>query len=199
MFRTNLVEDSAHPVLAVCARRDASRAVSLALTGGRAALDQRGTAGVRPPANGCPPGSNKAVRGARRGPSRGCRPAARSGSGGASMLIGDILVSQGLVTRADIAAALERQTAHGGLLGDNLIALGKLRLADLEAVMQAAPPAPRSIEETGLPVSDLLNLLAKSMYSGNSETPSKLSDVLKLPPRTVQLIIEQAKERKLLD
>jgi hypothetical protein len=109
------------------------------------------------------------------------------------MLIGDILVSQGLVTRADIAAALERQTAHGGLLGDNLIALGKLRPADLEAVMQAAPPAPRSIEETGLPVSDLLNLLAKTMYSGNSETPSKLSEVLKLPPRTVQLIIEQAK------
>jgi hypothetical protein len=37
------------------------------------------------------------------------------------------------------------------------------------------------------------------MYSGSAETPSKLADALKLPPRTIQLIIEQAQERKLLD
>ncbi len=115
------------------------------------------------------------------------------------MLLGDILVAQGLVTADDVAAALERQQAKGGILGEHLVALGKLTPADLETVMRAAPPMPRSIEETGLDLADLLNLLTKAMYSGSTETPSKLADVLKLPPRTVQLLIEKAQERKLLD
>jgi hypothetical protein len=66
------------------------------------------------------------------------------------MFIGDILVSQGLVSRTDVTAALERQATQGGLLGENLVAMGKLQPADLKAIMQAAPPAPRSIEETEL-------------------------------------------------
>jgi hypothetical protein len=115
------------------------------------------------------------------------------------MLLGDILVSQGLVTPDDIKAALERQQAKGGIIGDHLVALGKLDPADLETVMRAPPPSPKSIEETGLELAELLNLLSKAMYSGSTETPSKMADLLKLPPRTVQLLIEQAQERKLLD
>lgn len=115
------------------------------------------------------------------------------------MLLGDILVAQGLVTPADVTAALERQLARGGILGDHLVALGKLQPADLEAVMRAAPASPRSIAETGLAAADLLNLMTKALYSGGVETPSKMADALKLPPRTIQLVIEQAQERKLLD
>jgi hypothetical protein len=115
------------------------------------------------------------------------------------MFIGDILVSQGLVSRTDVTAALERQATQGGLLGENLVAMGKLQPADLKAIMQAAPPAPRSIEETELETADLLNLTTKAMYSGNSDTPSKLSALLKLPPRTIQLVIDEARDRKLVD
>ncbi len=116
------------------------------------------------------------------------------------MLLGDILVAQGLVTPADVAAALERQQATGGgILGEHLVALGKLTPADLHSVMRAAPSSPRSIEETGLELPDLLNLMTKAMYSGSSDTPSKISEVIKLPPRTIQLLIEKAQERKLLD
>ena len=115
------------------------------------------------------------------------------------MLLGDVLVAQGLVTPADIAAAIERQQARGGVLGDHLVALGKLEPADLEAAMRSSPPSPRSIAETGLELPDLLNLMTKAMYSGSVETPSRLADVLKLPPRIVQLIIDEAQERKLLD
>jgi hypothetical protein len=114
------------------------------------------------------------------------------------VFIGDILLAHGLVTKADIAAGLERQKIDGGRLGDNLVALGKLKPADLEMVMHGAPPAPRSLAETGLAVTDLVNLLVKAMYSGGAETPSALANVLKLPHRTVQLIMEQAGERKLL-
>ncbi len=115
------------------------------------------------------------------------------------MFLGDLLVAHGLVTQTDVAHALERQKAAGGLLGENLVALGIISAGELDAVMRAAPPAPRSIAQTGLQLADLLNLFVKAMYATNAETPSKLSDTLKLTNRVVQLIIEQANERKLLD
>ncbi len=114
------------------------------------------------------------------------------------MLIGDILIAQGLVTQADVETALERQRDQGGILGEHLIAMGKLDPADLERVMHSAPPSPRSIEETGLSVQELLNLVAKAMHSG-AEMPSVIGGILKLPQRVIQLVLEQAKERKMLD
>ena len=68
------------------------------------------------------------------------------------MLLGDVLVAQGLVSPADIEVALERQRTQGGILGEHLIAMGKLDPADLQRVMGSAPPSPRNIEETGLSV-----------------------------------------------
>ncbi len=114
------------------------------------------------------------------------------------MLIGDILIAQRLVTPDDVEAALERQRSQGGLLGENLIAMGKLDPADLERVMKSAPSTPRNIEATGLSLPDLLGLVAKAMYSG-AEMPSVIGSMLKLPQRVIQLVLEQAKERKMLD
>ena len=114
------------------------------------------------------------------------------------MFIGDILVAHGLVTQADIAAGLERQKTEGGRLGENLVALGKLTAEDLQTVIHGAPPAPRGLAGTGLGVTDLLNLMTKTMYSVGLETPSALGSALKLPHRVIQLLVEQATERKLL-
>lgn len=114
------------------------------------------------------------------------------------MFIGDILLAHGLVTRADVVDALERQKREGGRLGDNLIVMGKLTAAALEAVMHAAPTAPQSVAESGIGLPDLLNLLTKAIYSTGVETPSMIANTLKLPQRTINLIIEQAQERKLL-
>lgn len=115
------------------------------------------------------------------------------------MRLGDILVAQRLVTQADVAEAMELQKTQGGRLGDVLIAAGKLKPADLEAVMQEAPSIPSSIEDTGLSLTDLLNLAMKAMYSAGAETPSAVADIIKLPHRVIQLLFESAKERKLLD
>jgi hypothetical protein len=115
------------------------------------------------------------------------------------MRLGDILVAHGLVTTSDIADAMDQQRLQGGRLGDILIASGKLRAADLEAVMDAAPSPPSTIEDTGLSLSDILNLAIKAMYAGGAETPSAIAEVLKLPNRVVQLVLEQAQERKLLE
>lgn len=114
------------------------------------------------------------------------------------MLIGDILIAQGLVTKEDVAAALEKQRAEGGILGDHLIAMGKLDRADLDRVMQSAPPSPKTLADTGLSIGDLLNLVSKAMYNG-AETPSGIGNILKLSTRIIQLILEQAQERKMVD
>jgi hypothetical protein len=115
------------------------------------------------------------------------------------MFIGDILVSQGLVTPADIAAALEHQKSTGARLGESLIALGKLTQADLDSVMHSSPNSPRTIADTGISLHDLISLMTKAMYSGNVETRSMIADTLKLPPNVIQQLIEQAQERKLLN
>jgi hypothetical protein len=115
------------------------------------------------------------------------------------MFLGDILVAHKLVTPADVAAAVERQKQEGGRLGDILVAQGKLRAEDLEAIMHGAPTAPRNLAETGLGLQTLLNLMIKAMYAGAADTPSSIGKFLKLASRPVQLLIEQAQQRKLLD
>ena len=113
------------------------------------------------------------------------------------MLLGDLLIAQGLVTPADVSAALERQRSDGGILGEHLIAMGKLDPADLERVMHSTPPSPKSIEDTGLAVPDLLNLVAKAMYNG-AEMPSAIGGVLKLPQRIIQLVLEETDGLKMV-
>ena len=115
------------------------------------------------------------------------------------MPIGDILVAQRLVTDLDLTEALERQRTEGGRLGENLVALGKITPADLESILYSTPVAPRSLEETGIALPDLLNLLTKTMYANGVETPSMMADLLKLPPLTMQQLLDQAKDRKLVD
>jgi hypothetical protein len=48
-----------------------------------------------------------------------------------AMKLGEILIAQGLVTRADVDAALERQQADGGRLGSILVAMRVLTVAQL--------------------------------------------------------------------
>lgn len=115
------------------------------------------------------------------------------------MFIGDILVAHSLVTPDDVADALGRQKFSGGRLGENLIALGRLKSADLERVMRGAPPTPQSIEETGLSPLFLLSLTLKVMYSSSAETASQLGDILKLPAHTLQLVLEDAKDQKFVE
>jgi len=82
------------------------------------------------------------------------------------MSLGGLLVGRGLVTLDDIDAALERQKAEGGRLGDNLIALGLLTAEQLLSVIHSTPPIPMAISETGIPQRSLLNLLLKFMHIG---------------------------------
>ena len=71
------------------------------------------------------------------------------------MRLGEILLARSLVSAADIEEAMRRQKVKGGRLGDNLISLGVITQEQLEAVMHETPKAPKSLAETGLPLSIL--------------------------------------------
>ena len=60
------------------------------------------------------------------------------------MLLGEVLIANGFVSRADVEAALARQRESGGVLGENLIALGSMSEEALRRAMQLAPAEPRN-------------------------------------------------------
>ena len=79
------------------------------------------------------------------------------------------------------------------------MATGKLSQEAVDKVVAAIPAAPLSLEDTGLALPDLLNLLAKVLHSGSVNTTAKAADVLKLPPRLVQQLVDEAKARKFIE
>lgn len=52
------------------------------------------------------------------------------------MLLGELLVSQGLATTADVKTALAVQELHGGRVGEHLIAMGAITREDLETALR---------------------------------------------------------------
>ncbi|CAA9259427.1 MAG: Predicted ATPase with chaperone activity, associated with Flp pilus assembly [uncultured Acetobacteraceae bacterium] len=115
------------------------------------------------------------------------------------MLLGELFTMNGLVTPDDIAFALEEQRERGGLLGEILVSAGRLSREALAETVAAFPAAPSSLEDTGLALPDLMNLLTKVLQSGTVDTVAKAADVLRLPSRLVQNLVDEAKTRKLVE
>ena len=111
------------------------------------------------------------------------------------MRLGEILLARGLVTTADIEEAVRRQKIRGGRLGDNLIALGVLTQASLDAVIHETPKAPASVAQVGLPPASLMSLLLKFMYLEQRENVADLMEAMKLPYNVVKQVMEEASER----
>jgi energy-coupling factor transporter ATP-binding protein EcfA2 len=115
------------------------------------------------------------------------------------MKIGNILVAKGLATAADINRAAEYQMANGGRLGDAIVALGILSHEQIEKVLNEAPQSPVSMADVGVDPAILLELAIKGMYTENLETSSQIADSLKLSSNLVGQLMQDAKERKLVE
>jgi hypothetical protein len=114
------------------------------------------------------------------------------------MFLGEILVANGFVTKEEVDAALARQQEFGGLLGENLLALGVISEEKLERALQLAPAAPRDVKDTGISDQFLINLILKFMYVKALETPSQISENIKLPVNIIDPLLEFAKENALV-
>jgi hypothetical protein len=114
------------------------------------------------------------------------------------MRIGDLLVASNLVKPQDIDAAVKRQLAQGGRLGESLVALGAIKAEVLEAFLNQVPPVPMSVAETGISPTELLNLLMKIVFVRALETASSFAEAIQLPRKVVSELIEQAIATQLL-
>lgn len=117
---------------------------------------------------------------------------------GGAMRLGEILIGGGLVTVADVEAAVARQLEHGGRLGENLIALGRLTADQLASVINGTPAMPATLAETGIAPRNLLNLMLKLMHLESLESVPDIADRMKLPHRVVQDLIEDATQQRFL-
>ncbi len=114
------------------------------------------------------------------------------------MQLGEMLVAHGLVTPADIEAAVARQVTKGGRLGENLVAMGVVTAEQIATVVNSAPAIPGSVAETGIPERNLLYLLLKFMHVEACETVLDLADRMKLTRYVIQQLIEEATHQRLI-
>lgn len=115
------------------------------------------------------------------------------------MLLGELLVQEGLVDADGIGEALERQRQKGGTLGDNLIALGKLSQADLQAVFRRRPTAPSTLAELDIDEKLLLSLMLKVIYVYGHQTATRIGAEMRLRTGIVNELLQLAKQRGFLE
>lgn len=97
-----------------------------------------------------------------------------------------------------MAQALERQTVHGGRLGDNLVAIGALDPKTLESFLHRIPGEPADMRATGIDEIDLMAMLLKLIYRDRLETTRQFIEGIKLPYHIVLELIQMAINRNLL-
>ena len=114
------------------------------------------------------------------------------------MRLGDLLVSAKIVSQADVDRAMERQQEEGGRLGDLLVSMGAVSHEALDAFLQRIPQEPESIAETGIPANELLALMIKHIQASRLETLPEFVEALKLAPRIVEHLVQEAVARGLI-
>lgn len=95
-------------------------------------------------------------------------------------------------------AAVERMKAHGGRLGDNLVAAGALTQKTLDGFIHRIPKEPTDVAATGIEETELLALLMKAIYSFGLSGIAQFADAIKLPLTIVIDLTQLAIERQLL-
>ncbi|MCH7710469.1 MAG: ATPase [Proteobacteria bacterium] len=115
------------------------------------------------------------------------------------MLLGDLLVANGVVSKEDVRKATERQKTAGGLLGENLVALEVVTAEQLQEVIATFPDTPKNIADTGLKASFIETLMLKLMYVHGYEMPTEVAAALKLSTTITNEVLDAARDKGLLE
>ena len=118
--------------------------------------------------------------------------------GGDFVSLGQELVDAGFVQPEQIAHALEQQNATGQPLGECLLATGALTSNELDRFFDYMVPPVLTLEDTGLELTFLTDLMLKIMYVYGAETKGAIGDEIKLPQKIVSELVEVARERRLI-
>lgn len=114
-------------------------------------------------------------------------------------LLGQKLKNKSLVSEDQVRQALERQRLCGGRLGENLIALDFITEADLESVFNRVPPSPKTVEETGLDLSFIADLVLKHTAFMGEFSLSDLAERVKLPVSVLDKVVEKLRIESMLE
>src|ERR671922_76925 len=115
------------------------------------------------------------------------------------MAIGELLLAKGVINESQLKKVVQQQKIAGGRLGDNLVALGYISRADLEAILQEPPPVAKSVDQTGTDTNFLLNCLLRTMYISALQTVPEISEQIKLTRWVVEELLTFAKKEALVE
>ena len=113
--------------------------------------------------------------------------------------LGEMLVEEKVVTEKELRRALERQRLNGGRLGYNLLALGSITAEELNSFFSPHPETAKSVEETGLDLSFIADLVLKHILHLGEFRLSDLVDSVKLPSSVIDPAIEILRREKLVE
>jgi hypothetical protein len=113
--------------------------------------------------------------------------------------IGKRLLKDGIITEKELDEALERQRQKGGRLGQNLIALGFIKEEDLQNFFKKHPSAPKNIDETGLSLSFIADLIMKHILFIGEFKIADVVERVKLPISVVDTVLEMLKRDRLVE
>jgi predicted ATPase with chaperone activity len=114
-------------------------------------------------------------------------------------LIGQKLLREKVITEEQLHRAIERQKLRGGRLGHNLVAMGFTTREDLGSYFNKCPGVPKTIEETGLDLSFIADLVMKHILFMGEFTLADISDRVKLPIPILDVAIELLRREKFVE
>lgn len=114
-------------------------------------------------------------------------------------IVGELLVREGVITMPQLVTSLANQKQQGGRLGDSLVSLGYISPDDLKQFFNTTPPIPLRIDQTGLSITFLTDLLLKIAYfDGGAFTLGPMSKSICLPMSIVDELTESARNDGLI-
>ena len=116
-----------------------------------------------------------------------------------SGLLGERLIKKNKITEEELKKALERQRIHGGRLGNNMVALGFLSEEDLSAFFNIVPKVPKTVEETGLTFTFIVDLIIKHGLIMREFSIPEMGARTMLPNSMVDEAIEQLRKDHLVE
>lgn len=114
------------------------------------------------------------------------------------MKLGEFLVARRIITEEQVQQALSLQRSQGGQIGEKLIAIGAITHEQLFDALNYFPQPPRTLEDTGLSGTFILNHAIKVFHSLGLETVGDLTNAIKLPAVLCGQLLDLMRERGLV-
>lgn len=113
--------------------------------------------------------------------------------------LGRKLLNEKIVTEDQLATAVARQRLKGGRLGHNLVELGYISAEELNTFFQKYPDVPKTVEESGLDISFIADLVLKHVLFMGEFKIADVSEHVKLPNPIVDIALDMLRREKFIE